>query len=194
MAGMKRRALSVLCAPLLAAALLGGCANYYYGDKGGPGAGSWFASSLVKQNHLAADKLAQAVQLDAQLPILVGTLVHIDRLQESSRFGRLVSEQLAARLAQRGLHVTELKLRSNALMRPDQGELLLSRELREVSQAQQAQAVLVGSYAPTAQQVFVDLKLVRPQDGQILAAYDYALPMDADMRSLLTGIDTLPKK
>lgn len=182
------------CAALLAASLLGGCANYYYGDKGGPGAGAWFSASLLQRNHQAADKLAEAVMLDPQQPVLVGTLVHIDRLQESSRFGRLVSEQIAARLAQRGLHVTELKLRSSALMRPEQGELLLSRELREVSQAQQAQAVVVGSYAPTAQQVFVDVKLVRPHDGQILAAYDYTLPMDADVRSLLTGIDTLPKK
>ncbi|QIL44441.1 hypothetical protein G7045_09305 [Acidovorax sp. HDW3] len=191
---MKTSRVLLLSSAVVAASFLGGCANYYYGDKGGPGAGSWFASSLVQRNHEAADKLVEGVLLQPQLPLLVGTVVHIDHLHESSRLGRLVSEQLAARLAQRGLHVTELKLRTSALMRPEQGELLLSRELREVSQAQQAQAVVVGTYAPTAQQLFISLKLVRPQDGQILSAYDYALPMDSDVRSLLTGIDTLPKR
>ena len=50
-----------------------------------------------------------------------------------------------------------------------------------------AQAAVVGTYAVSAHQVFVSLKLVRPQGNEVVAAYDYALPMDGNVRALLMG-------
>jgi TolB-like protein len=181
-----------------AALLLPGCARYYYGaaatpNGGSPGAlgalglGPTAAESLLEANYAAADALLRQVpQLDPRQPVLVGTLVHIDRLGESSRLGRLCSEQIAGRLVQRGVRVTELKMRETLAMVPGQGELLLSREVREVSRAQSAQAVVVGTYAATAQSVFVGLKLVSPAGNTVLAAHDYVLPVDDNVRILLS--------
>ena len=70
---------------------------------------------------------------------------------------------------------------------PVQGELLLSRELRDVGQLHAARAALVGTYAASAVQVFISLKLVRPEGSVVLAAQDYALAMDANVRALLRG-------
>eukprot|EP01041_Mallomonas_annulata_P040397 gene40397-64290_t len=100
--------------------------------------------------------------LDANQPVLVATLVNVDRLNESSRLGRIFSEQIAGRMVQRGLRVTEVKLRESLVLHRDQGELLLSREAREVSQAQNAQAVVVGTYAMSASMLYLSLKLVNP--------------------------------
>lgn len=157
-----------------------GCAQYYYGASSDRPAGE-----LLARNHAAADVLREQAALRTDQPVLVATVVQIDRLDTSSRLGRLVSEQVASRLAQRGLRVTELRLRETLAMRPFQGELLLSREAREVSQAQSAQAVLVGTYAVSQQAVYVSLKLVGPQGNTVLAAHDYVLPMDGNLRSLL---------
>uniref|UniRef100_UPI0028AE8B1C FlgO family outer membrane protein n=1 Tax=Diaphorobacter nitroreducens TaxID=164759 RepID=UPI0028AE8B1C len=67
-----------------------------------------------------------------------------------------------------------------------QGELLLSRHAQEVARAQAAQAVLVGTYAVAPQAVYVSLKLVGAGNA-VLAAHDYALSMDANVRGLLAG-------
>lgn len=181
---MMRRA--TMAALLAAGAMaLTGCAGYYYGENYGPTLSGVLQSGLVDASERAIDRLLQDIMVDPRQPVLVSTLVSVDRLGESSRFGRIVSEQIAGRMTQRGLRVVELKLRDSVVMHRDQGELLLSRELREVSQAHQAQAVLVGTYAVSARQVFVSLKLVLPEGNTVVAAHNYAVPLDEDVRSLL---------
>jgi TolB-like protein len=167
---------------------LSGCASYYYGDNGSGGGGAGMPrTSIIAANHHAADMLLQNASLDPHHPVLVSTLVNVDRLGESSRMGRIFSEQIAGRLVQRGLPVTELKMRENLVMQREQGELLLSRELREVSRAHDAQAVVVGTYAVSATVLYVSIKLVKPDGNLVVAAHNYAVPIDENVRALLLG-------
>lgn len=177
---MRRRGALMAAAAALALTATG-CARYYYGA-----AVASDPVDLLAHNHGAVDVLLQQVRLDAGEPVLVATVVHADRLEESSRLGRLISEQAAGRLAQRGLQVAEPRLRTTLAQRPGQGELLLSRQAHEVAQAHSAQAVLVGTYTVAPQAVYVSLKLVG-MAGTVLAAHDYALPMDGNVRGLLMG-------
>ena len=169
-----------------AAALIGlsGCSSFYYGDK--PGA-TWFPTDLIETNHRAVDALLANAPLDAQHPVMVATLVHVDRLSESSRLGRIFSEQIAGRMVQRGVRVVELKLRDSVALQRDQGERLLSREVREVSQSHDAQAVVVGTYAASASALYISLKLVTPVGNAVVAAHNYAVPMDENVRVLLAS-------
>ena len=169
-----------------AAALIGltGCSSFYYGDK--PGA-TWFPTDLIETNHRAVDALLANAPLDAQHPVMVATLVQVDRLGESSRLGRIFSEQIAGRMVQRGVRVVELKLRDSVALQRDQGELLLSREVREVSQSHDAQAVVVGTYAASASALYISLKLVTPVGNTVVAAHNYAVPMDENVRVLLAS-------
>ncbi|QEA14011.1 FlgO family outer membrane protein [Comamonas flocculans] len=186
---MRRRiALAGIAAYALSAA---GCAAYYYGDPvvglrraGAHGAG---ATTLLQANQAAVDALLKTAPLQPGEPVLVASLVSVDRLGESSRLGRACSEQIAGRLVQRGVPVVEVRLREQLALQPTQGELLLSRELQAVSQAHAARAVLVGTYAASAQQLYISLKLVRPEGNVVVAAQDYALPMGADIQSLLAS-------
>lgn len=157
--------------------------GYYYGGQ----AGGFSRNNLIEANERATDALLQTAPLDARQPVLVATLVNIDRLTESSRLGRIFSEQIAGRMVHQGLRVTEVKLRENLLLQRDQGELLLSREVREVSQAQDAQAVVVGTYAVSTSVVYISLKLVNPVGNTVVAAHNYAVPMDENVRALLAG-------
>lgn len=191
--------MTAACAPvrraalwtLMAAAALGlqGCADmasaYYYGDRGG--SFGILRTDLIERNDRATDALLLDARLDARQPVLVATLVNVDRLTESSRLGRIFSEQIAGRMVQRGLRVTEVKLRERLALQRDQGELLLSREVREVSQAQNAQAVVVGTYAVSATMLYITLKLVNPEGNAVVAAHNYAVPVNDDVRTLLTG-------
>lgn len=170
----KRILLSCALAVSLA---LGGCAAT-------PEAASPFAN-LIEINQKATDALLQNNGLDPAQPLLVASFVNLDVLTESSRLGRLFSEQVAGRLVNRGYPVIELKLRENLFFKQGQGALLLSREIREVSQAHQAQAVVVGTYTASAQTLYVSLKLIGTPGNLVLAAHDYAIPLDNNVRSLL---------
>ncbi|MFT7773840.1 FlgO family outer membrane protein [Roseateles sp.] len=140
---------------------------------------------LIELNQKATDALLQDAALSVDKPLLVAAFVDMDQLTESSRLGRLFSEQVTGRLAQRGYRVVELKLRDKLFMKKGQGALMLSTELSELSQSQQAQAVVVGSYTNSGETLYLSIKLVSARGNIILAAYDYSLPLDSNVRGLL---------
>jgi TolB-like protein len=144
-------------------------------------------SRLIAFNYAAADHLlAQSrVVLDMSKPILTATLVNIDDLNQSSRLGRLISEHVASRLAQQGMPVVEMKMRGSIFMQEAEGELLLSREVKNITASHSAQAVVVGTYAQARDYVYVTVKLVRSINNEVLAAHNYALPLDSNVGSML---------
>jgi TolB-like protein len=120
-------------------------------------------------------------------PVLVATLVDVTFLERSSPLGRLISEQLVSRIAQLGRPVVEMKLRGSVFVKNNNGEFLLTREVRELASNQNASAVLVGTYAESGNAVFVSLKLVNPSNSIVLSSYDYGFPLDRTVRRLLSS-------
>lgn len=157
--------------------LLSGCAHYQSGGK----------NPLIRSSYDAADQLLNLTTppLSTEAPLMVATFVNIDRLTEASTLGRVMSEQLASRLTQRGFAIVELKLRNNVYVREGKGEMMLSREVKDISTAHSVQAVVVGSYAVTPDKIFLNLKLVRPTDNRVISAHNIALDLDETTQSLL---------
>ena len=156
-------------------------------------------NSLTAANYKATDELLKRYRGAGQqadnnygsngtAPFIVATLVNIDRLEQSSTLGRLISEQVASRLTQQGFDVVELKVRNNVFMKRNEGELLLTREIKEMATAHKTDAVIVGTYAEGGDMVYVTLKIVNPATSRVLAAQDYALPQDRQVRRLLNNI------
>ncbi|MDR0577810.1 MAG: hypothetical protein LBI87_09820 [Candidatus Accumulibacter sp.] len=151
-------------------------------------------SLFIRANYKAADELMTTSPAAAANnwgasgggAMLVATVADINTLEQSSALGRLISEHLSSRLAQRGRNVVEMKLRNSVFVRNNQGEFLLTREIRELARAHNAGAVVVGTYTDGNTFVFVSLKLIDPASGIILAAHDYALPMDRQVRRLVS--------
>jgi TolB-like protein len=144
-------------------------------------------SEFTQANYVAVDKLvaATAIPIDKNVPVLIATIVNIDSLTQSSRLGRLISEQVATRLTQRGYSVVEMKLRNNVYIREGTGELLLSRDVRELSKNYNAQVVVVGNYAVAAGYVYLTLKAVTASDNRVIAAVNYLLPLTDNNKALL---------
>jgi TolB-like protein len=117
--------------------------------------------------------------------VLVSTLVDINDLDVSSPLGRLLSEQVASRFAQHGIPVNELKLRGNLYVSKAQGELLLSREVRELSAVQNADLVVTGTYAESRDSVYVTIKLVRATDSRVSNAFNFVLVKTPAVAGLL---------
>ena len=144
-------------------------------------------TSIPGANYKAADSLLNKIQpkLPKDSPILVASFVNIDDLDNSSTFGRVVSEQFASRFKQRNYTTIEMKLRTNVFIRADSGEFLLSRELAEISTKHRAQAVVVGTYAVASKKVYLTTRVINVSDGRVLSSYDYDIPITSDVFKML---------
>jgi TolB-like protein len=142
---------------------------------------------FLATNRAALDALVSGFNREAygDAPILVATIVDINDLRRSVPLGRSLSEQYASRLVGRGFNVKELKLRGHVFVQEGTGELLLSREIKDIARSHSAMLVLVGTYSLASTVTYINLKLVRTEDGRIVHAHDYALPNDRDILRLL---------
>ena len=118
-------------------------------------------------------------------PVLVATVVNVNDLGRSAPLGRTLSEQYGTQMVASGFHVKEIKLRGDLFVKEGAGELLLSREIKDIARSHNASMVLVGTYSAAASVTYNSLKLVRTEDGQIVRGHDYALPNDRDVQRLL---------
>lgn len=170
---------------VLGAALLAGCAGAPPKEEANYATLS--SNQFVNANYKAADALLAQLggKLAADKPLIMATVVNIDALDQTSTLGRLVSEQVSTRMAQGGLKMLEMKLRNSVYLKRNQGELMLTREIGEVAQTHNAQAVVVGSYAETSDMVFINIKVVQPQSNFVLAGHDYVLQKEGIVRSML---------
>jgi len=143
--------------------------------------------SIPGANYKAADSLLNKVRpkLPKNSPILIASFVNIDDLDDSSTFGRVVSEQFASRLKQRNYTTIEMKLRTNVFIRAGSGEFLLSRELAEIGTKHRAQAVVVGTYAVASKKIYLTARVINVSDGRVLSSYDYDIPITNDVFKML---------
>lgn len=169
---------------VLVAAVLAGCATPPQGAAV-PTYEQAAAQPFIKANRDAAQQLVAGLPPLEIGPLLVATVVDVNDLRVSSPLGRTLSEQYASAIAAAGVDVREMKLRGDVFVREQTGELLLSREIKDIARTHHARAVLVGTYSVAGNFVYVSVKLVRTDTSQILRGYDYALPMDAEVRRLV---------
>jgi TolB-like protein len=144
---------------------------------------------LVDNSYQAADALlTQAAWLkDNRQPLLTATFVNVNALESSSALGRIIAEQVASRFSQQGFTMIDMKLRNNIFIKEGAGEFVLSRSVRDISQSQNAAAVVAGTYAVGRHAVYVSTRLIRATDSLILASYDYSLPLGPDTKALLAS-------
>ena len=145
------------------------------------------ASKFVALNRDAISKLVENYDRGptGDTPVLVATIVNVNDMRRTAPLGRTLSEQYASQMATAGFNVKEMKLRGDVFIREETGELLLSREIKDIARSHNANMVLVGTYSAAANFTYVSLKFVRTEDSRIIRAYDYALPNDKDVTRLL---------
>jgi TolB-like protein len=175
---------TLLFGAALAMAQTASAIHPYYGS--GPFANVHGFQGLA---YALADGLEQNLvqHVDRTRPILFTSFVDLDDLNTSSTFGRLLGEQVASRMSQLGYRVVELKLRQGSMVvSQEAGEMILSRDLRDVRTNHDTQAVLVGTYVVTENAVIVSARLLSTLDGAILATRDATLRKTREIQELAT--------
>jgi TolB-like protein len=117
-------------------------------------------------DHLAERALPPLVPRHPDMPILVTTFVDNNDLQQTSRFGRVLQEHIAFRLVQLGYKVREMKLANTLHIEPKSGETILSRDLTQLSDGQQAQAILAGTISRTNRILYISARLNKSSKQQ----------------------------
>lgn len=140
-----------------------------------------YPSGLVGASYYIADTLEDNLRhsISPNQPILVASFVNVNRLEQSSTFGHIISEQIASRFAQKGYKIIEMKLRQNSIfIKEKKGEFLLSRDCRDLSKEYDSSAVIVGTYAEGHNKLYVSARIVRVSDSEVIASADYGIPMN----------------
>ena len=109
--------------------------------------------------------------------MLAAAFVDSADVDTTNDLGRLLSQQIASRLSQRGYSVAEIQLRADRLaVRQKAGVFALSQDLAEINADVSAYAVLVGTYSVVNERIYVNARVLRAGDGVALAASDFSLP------------------
>jgi len=143
---------------------------------------SWFndtSTDFVSMSYQIADQMDKQLAGNdaAKYPMLATTFVNAGNLEKSSDLGLLLSEQIASRLSQLGYPIVEMQLKSNQLtVHPQSGVLVLSRNPSEINTHVSTYSVLVGTYTTIDQQIYINTRVLRVQDGVALASADANLP------------------
>lgn len=144
---------------------------------------------VLEGSYCAADALAAQLLAKtgkAGITMLAASFVNVNRLEESSTLGRIVSEQISSRMAQNGFPVLETKLRQHSIyVKEGEGEFLLSRQLKEISASHDSDLLIVGTYAVAEKSIYISARIVNAGDSTIVTGYDYQLDRNFQTDSLL---------
>ena len=136
---------------------------------------------LITVHYTVADTLYEALCKPevCEMPLLMSSFVMLEDLDRTSSLGRIIPQQIGSRFAQHGMHMVDVRLRTQSLLvRKGQGEFALSRELDKINRDINAFAVLTGTYTVVYGRVYVTAMILRSTDGALLASLDYFLPVD----------------
>lgn len=146
---------------------------------------------MAEKNYAAADMLIQQARsyIKADTPIKVLPLRDMEKPQDVTPLGRMIARQIGGKFVQLGYHVKESGLNGDMIMpaqvNPQNTLDAGATQRRGQYQVDAARPLqIMGHYASGREKLHVTLNLINPDQDRILAAYDYAIPMNRDIRHL----------
>ena len=133
-----------------------------------------------------AGQLNQNMGRRAGQVFILTSFSDLNRLQESSHLGQLLSENLIHELQVRGWDLVELRL-ANAVSVNSAGEFGLSREHRRLKEQFQASGIITGTYSLAGRYVMVNARVMNYETGAVVSTAQVRLPMSAFVEGLAHG-------
>ncbi|MBF0291797.1 MAG: hypothetical protein HQK86_06520 [Nitrospinae bacterium] len=121
--------------------------------------------------------------------VAVATFVELDKVEDTSTFGRYVAERMGQELHRLGFRTLELRQRKNIEIIHDKGEFILSRRSSELLKRARIEAVAVGSYVVVADEVVVNTRLIGVDTGRVLSVSQFVAGISGD-----SAVDSLLRR
>ena len=143
------------------------------------------------QGLLDDNGMIAADAFDSTRPVLYSTAVNLNDYDETTNFGRLMSEALATALTQHWENkVINMNLRQGSVpVIPRQGEFLLSRNISELAMDFNAGAVMLTTYTVALDKVYVNVEMVNVHHNAVVAAVMFDIPLGPRTEALLRGVE-----
>ncbi len=119
--------------------------------------------------------------------LLMTTVVPLERLEQPSDFGRILSESLATQLFHHGAEIIETRRLDELVIVPRTGELMLSRQAAKLAASHRATAVIAGTYTLTPQTVIINVRLLDANSDAVLSVAGLELQRSPAIDALLRG-------
>lgn len=126
--------------------------------------------------------------------VAVVNTVPLSDFKRDTEFGRIMGEYLLTDLANRGLHLTELRMGKEINILPQTGEFILSRNIAELAnRAPELDYVVVSTFSNTRKTLIVQGRLVRLKDGQVTSSWRHSLPLNRELLGLFYMPEASPR-
>jgi hypothetical protein len=112
------------------------------------------------------------------------SFVNQDNFEETSSFGRYIAEAMFYECNQRGLPVQEYRTGDEVNTQRAGGDFLLSRRAQRIY-PDGGSLILLGTYLPDRDNVFVHARLIRAGDGRVLRTGTLVFPQNPLTKRLL---------
>jgi FlgO protein len=164
---------------LLATLGLGGCAGSRFFETRD--------ADLIEVSSDVADELREKAtrSIPKNSLILVSTLLNVNDLQETSAFGRIISDQIASAFHNSGYRIIGMEMPIDLFVMKEGGVWHLSDEIKALLKPYNAAVIVGGVYAPGKRNTYVSLRIIDLFTKNIISSTDVAVPMGPDARKLL---------
>ena len=156
--------------------------EFYGGPNQWPPHAEVYTQRFVWKMKYVADQLTAKVKASGRenTVALMTTLVPVDDIYKSTSFGRVCAEQLMTEMDKQGIKVIEARKTEDYLIKDHNGEFALSRDLKRIGAQFSADAVLVGTYAKSKDQMLINVRLVDLKDSGVIAAASTMMDLRGD--------------
>lgn len=117
--------------------------------------------------------------------LIFTTMVNLNKLDKTSKFGRILSESLGTNLFKHGYGVEEIRKISTILVKDNYGELVLSRDAAKLAKQHNCDLIVAGTYAVTPSTVIINVKFLDALSSEVLSVAGMELQRSTAINYLL---------
>jgi TolB-like protein len=121
---------------------------------------------------------------------IVTSFTNLNRLSETTSFGRLVSEDMIHELQVRKWQVFEVRLTKDIIIN-DTGEFSLSRDINKLKELYKIGGIVTGTYSVAGNSIIVNARVIDINTGIVVSSAQTHLPLNWFTDNLLFSDDHL---
>lgn len=115
---------------------------------------------------------------------IVTSFVNLNKLSETTPFGRLVAENVIHELQVRNWKVFEVRLTKDVIIN-ETGEFSLSRDVKKIKELYKVGGIVTGTYSIAGNHLIVNSRVIDIDTGLISSSAQVHMPIDSFVDSLL---------
>lgn len=121
---------------------------------------------------------------------IVTSFSNLNKLSETTAFGRLVAENMIHELQVRKWRVFEVRLTKDVVIN-ETGEFTLSRDIQKIRESYKVGGIMTGTYSIAGNHIIVNARVVDINTGLVASSAQIHMPVNWFTDSLLFNTDSL---